>query len=170
MTNKTINERCKSLVDSVKTLSETENEELFKMIYKDNSIYTRNNNGIFINLAWISEDLLKKLEMYVEFCSASHNEIKKYESICHVLNSKLNMTSKNKDKPSIIIEKKIEIDNDAENYFDDNSNELLDKAGNRMSSSMKFSLLKKKFSKQYNITNQYNQYTQNELYRENYVI
>ena len=173
MTTKTINERSKSLVDAVKLLSEMENEELFKMIYKDNSVYTRNNNGIFINLAWISEELLEKLELYVEFCNASHSEIQKYESIRHVLNSKLNLNQTKVKVPKIenvVVEPKEEPEVD--NSFEDNTNELLDKSGNKISPSMKFSLLKKKFSKQYNINmnNQYNQFTQNELYHDKYLI
>jgi hypothetical protein len=63
-----------------------------------------------------------------------------------------------------VIEKKQEVIEIEENY--DDSPELLDKSGNRISSSMKFSLLKKKFSKQYNIINQNNQ---NELSLEDYI-
>lgn len=167
---KTINDRCKSLVEAVKNLSEMENQELFKMIYKENSIYTRNNNGIFINLAWISEELLNKLELYVDFCNTSRNEIKKYESICDVLNSKLNNPITKVEKQQIKFEKlnepkDIKDKEENDNIFDD----VFDKSGNKISSSMKFSLLKKKFSKQYNIINQ-NNILQNELYHDNYVI
>jgi hypothetical protein len=162
MDDKNFNERCKALVESVKSLSEMENQEMFKMIYKYNSVYTKNNNGIFINLAWISVELLEKLELYVKFCNASNTEIKKYESLCDVLNNKLMQSQIPKNEK--VIEKKQEVIEIEENY--DDSPELLDKSGNRISSSMKFSLLKKKFSKQYNIINQNNQ---NELSLEDYI-
>ena len=72
ITNNTINiDRCKQLVNIVKKLSKTETEELFKMIHKNIKNYTRNNNGVFINLAWVDNDILEKIEQYVHFCSSS---------------------------------------------------------------------------------------------------
>ena len=64
----THNERCKQLVTAVENISENEMEEIFKMIHSHGCTYTRNNNGLFINLTWISEDLLTELEHYVKFC------------------------------------------------------------------------------------------------------
>ena len=176
MTNN-ITERCKALVESVKLLSNMENEEIFKMIYKYNSIYTRNNNGIFVNLSWLSEELLEKLELYVKFCNRSHNEIKKYESICDVLNLKLHETSAN-NKIEIKKEKEKEKDKEKEKERDkiemenkiDEQGEAFDECqendmnNNKISSSMRFSLFKKKFAKQYNLN--YQSYINNLLYEQ----
>ena len=85
-------ERCKRLVKAVESLSKTEIEELFKMIHKKTTNYTRNNNGVFINLAWVSDDILEEMENYVQFCTSSHIELKKYESICDVLNNSIKYT------------------------------------------------------------------------------
>jgi hypothetical protein len=173
MTN-SLTERCKALVESVKLLSDMENEEIFKMIYKYNSTYTRNNNGIFVNLSWLSEDLLEKLELYVKFCNRSQNEIKKYESLCDVLNLKLHETSmlhkdeikkeKEKEKEKDKIDNDKRLADEMEELEDLQDNEI--NCNSKISSSMRFSLLKKRFSKQY--TFNYQSY-QNNLQTECYI-
>ena len=62
---------------------------MFKMIHKRHKDYTRNNNGVFINLTWVNEDLLNDLENYVRFCTCSRTELRKFESLCDVLNSSM---------------------------------------------------------------------------------
>ena len=66
--NLSYNERCKKLVSAVENISQNEMEEIFKMIHNYGCNYTRNNNGLFVNLTWIPEELLIKLEKYVNFC------------------------------------------------------------------------------------------------------
>jgi hypothetical protein len=151
----THNERCKQLVTAVENISENEMEEIFKMIHSHGCTYTRNNNGLFINLTWISEDLLTELEHYVKFCKRSQTELKKYESLCHVLNNKLRETSKTDDDIILTLDIKInenlpEIDVPVNEDIDAIENDLEiteEKIGTKISSSMKFSLLKKKYAK-----------------------
>jgi hypothetical protein len=52
--------------------------------------YTRNNNGIFLNLNWIEEELLVKINNYILFCMKSQNEISKYELMKTLLNDSIN--------------------------------------------------------------------------------
>ena len=151
----THNERCKQLVSTVENISENEMEEIFKMIHSHGCTYTRNNNGLFINLTWISEDLLTELEHYVKFCKRSQTELKKYESLCHVLNNKLRETSKTDDDVILTLDIKTnenlpEIDVPVNEDIDAIENDLEtteEKIGTKISSSMKFSLLKKKYAK-----------------------
>ena len=95
-------DRCKKLVKAVESLSKTEIEELFKIIHKKTSNYTRNNNGIFINLAWVPDEIIVELENYVKFCTTSQIELQKYESICDVLNNNIN-SSKTEQKTNFKI-------------------------------------------------------------------
>jgi len=142
---------CKKIKNNIEQLSVTEVEEIFKILYKNNSTYTKNNNGIFINLNWLDDDTLITIDNYINFCIKSHNEIDKYENMCSLLNDSIN----NKDKTDDIIINNIDI-----------SQPILQK--NKISSSMKFYLLKKKFLKQ-NIlltTNVAN----NELTHEEYIL
>ena len=78
-------ERCKSLASVVEKLSQMETDELFKIIHTRHQGYTRNNNGIFLNLTWLDEETLCCIEDYVKFCSRSRTELQKFESLCDVL-------------------------------------------------------------------------------------
>jgi hypothetical protein len=71
---------------NVSKLTESENLELFKIILDTKANYTKNNNGIFLNLNWIEEELLVKINNYILFCIKSQNEISKYELMKTLLN------------------------------------------------------------------------------------
>ena len=148
-------ELCKTIKTHLDQLSQNEIEELFKIIYKNNNNYSKNNNGIFINLCWLDIDTLTKINNYINFCIKSHTEIDKYENICNILNDSIN----NKDKNDEIID-----DNINSKIIDKNATNLISKQ--KISSSMKFYLLKKKFLKQNNINNNLNE---NILTHEEYI-
>ena len=140
---------CKNIQNNVSKLTNIEIIELFKIILKTGENYTKNNNGVFINLNWLNDETLDKINNYISFCIKSQNEITKYELMKSLLNETI--TSKEID----INEKKIEpdiIDNGLRQKF---------------SSSMKFYLLKKKFLKQNIISVNV---LENELKYEDYVI
>jgi len=46
-------------------------KEMFKMIHENNCEYSKNNNGIFVNLAWIPLKLLEQLEQCNMYCNNS---------------------------------------------------------------------------------------------------
>lgn len=143
---------CKTIQNNTKKLTPNELSELFKLIKKCNVNYTQNNNGVFLNLNWLSKDNLIKINNYISFCIKSQNEISKYEMMKNLLNSTIETTQKEEDnlEPNKVLP-----------Y--DNNNVVKQK----FSSSMKFYLLKKKFIKQN--THIYNVYD-NELKYEDYLI
>ena len=126
-------EICKNIKTRIANLSQNEIEEIFKIIYKNNNNYSKNNNGIFINLSWLDMDTINKIDNYINFCIKSHNEINKYEVICTMLNDSIN----NKEKID---------ENTLDNLNIDLNKIIINKQ--KISSSMKFYLLKKKFQKQ----------------------
>jgi len=81
---------CKTIQANVSKLTDNENLELFKIILDTNANYTKNNNGIFLNLNWIDEALLLKINNYISFCIKSQNEISKYELMKTLLNESIN--------------------------------------------------------------------------------
>jgi len=119
---------CKKIKDNINLLNQTELEEIFKMIYKSNNNYSKNINGININISNLDDNTLIEIDNYINFCIKSHNEITKYENIC---NSYIDVI--NKDKEEVLTE----------------INEPL-KNKQKISSYMKFYLLKKKFTKNLN--------------------
>ena len=126
-------EICNNIKTRIANLSQNEIEEIFKIIYKNNNNYSKNNNGIFINLSWLDMETIIKIDNYINFCIKSHNEINKYEVICNMLNDSIN----SKDKVD---------ENITENLNLDTNKIMINKQ--KISSSMKFYLLKKKFQKQ----------------------
>ena len=161
-------DRCKRLVKAVESLSKTEIEELFKIIHKKNTNYTRNNNGIFINLAWVSDEILDELEHYVQFCNSSHIELKKYESICDVLNNSIKNTknegqklnnlkikqqktiSKQTPQSTSEVLNTIKIKSDLDmNATEETIEAIEDEPGvySMLSSSVRYTMFKKKFAK-----------------------
>ena len=143
---------CKTIQNNAIKLTPNELSELFKLIKNCNVNYTQNNNGVFLNLNWLSKDNLVKMNNYISFCIKSQNEICKYELMKNLLNNTIDTTNKEdtkKDDANII---QTELGNNVKQKF---------------SSSMKFYLLKKKFSKQNTLI--YNLYD-NELKYENYLI
>lgn len=138
-------EICNNIKSNINNLNNNELEEIFKIIYKNNNNYTKNNNGVFINLNWLNENTLEQINNYINFCIKSHNEINKYEDICNMLNDSINNN-------------KEEIINDTNNQFNNKNNNK-----QKVSSSMKFYLLKKKFQKQQLQTNIENYLTYDEV-------
>jgi len=164
-------QRCKALVTAVEILSQTEVNEMFKLIHQRHTMYTRNNNGVFLNLTWIDEETLCALENYVSFCNQSRSELLKFESICDVLNSKNHFThaehakekaqQKETDKlgdvsrttrlnwsaeavvPKPDVAEQIDIDMESEESSHTSSSFM------KVSSSTRFALFKKKFAKQW---------------------
>lgn len=131
------NELCKLIQNNISRLTSNELIELFNIIKKYNINYTKNNNGVFLNLNWLSKDSLVKINNYISFCIKSQNEISKYETIKEKLNYSI-IQKNNKDCDDI---KSID-----EEVTESNSTVVVPKQ--KFSSSMKFYLLKKKFSKQ----------------------
>jgi hypothetical protein len=134
--NKNKKDLCKKIKNDIQFLHQNELEEIFKIIYKTNNNYSKNNNGIFINLSWINEDVIIKINNYIDFCIKSHNEINKYENICNNFSDVINNKDKDKFDDNII----------------DNNNSLNKINKQKISSYMKFYLLKKKFMKHTNNT------------------
>jgi hypothetical protein len=158
---------CKTIQTNVSKLTDNENLELFKIILDANANYTKNNNGVFLNLNWIDEDLLNKINNYIIFCIKSQNEISKYELMKTLLNDSINTKENNGEIENIL---SVDIDNIDGKTITQTLNDSIVNMGTqkqKFSSSMKFYLLKKKFMKQNNI---YNICLENELTYEDYLI
>lgn len=150
-------ERCKRLVAAIQNLEHAEITELFKLLHANKCEYTRNNNGVFINLSWLPDDMLTKIETYVAFCTKSKNEVKHYESLCDVLNKGINEQLHEPHSQGIDV---------LNNIGDIALKTDRRQAPARISSSMRFYLLKKRFSKQTPISTS----AKSDLKNEEYVL
>lgn len=158
-------ERCKKIVTAINQLGQTQIDELFKLLHTNKCKYTQNTNGVFVNLSWISDDLLTMIEQYVAFCNQSRTEVCKYESLCEVLNRNLVDGPHESDPPASSSTVSL-----SHTVVPDSSAASASSAANvtRVSSSMKFYLLKKKFAKQSNVSGSGN--IKNDLRPEAYII
>lgn len=150
---------CKYIQSNINNLSQDELYEIFKILYNNNSNYTKNNNGIFVNLNWLDRNILLKIYNYINFCIKSHKEIKKHEIMKNLYNENLNKSKNKIKKEEIYNENNIVINE--ENTINNTKNI------NKISSSMKFYLFKKKFLKKQITTNNNNC---NTLIYEKYLI
>lgn len=130
-------EKCKRIEALIKNLSMTQMEELFKIFQRNKCSYTVNNNGIFLNLSWLSDEMLDQIEQFITFCIESKEELDKYEVIYQHLNEQM---KDKKAEANVKMEHNEEI---KETQTDVKRNVP------RISSSMKYYLLKKKFSKNF---------------------
>ena len=135
---------CKKIQNDITLLSQNELNEIFKILFNNDSKYTQNNNGIFVNLNWLEYDIILQINNYIDFCIKSHKEIKKHEIMKNMYNENLN-------------KKKMDVDHI---ICDDDSKEVVPENNvkvQKISSSMKFYLFKKKFQKKnpqtFNYTN-----------------
>jgi hypothetical protein len=135
---------CKNIKNNVSLLSQNELNEIFKILHKNDSKYTKNNNGVFVNLNWLDNNILIEIDNYINFCIKSNKEIKKHEIMKNIYNE--NMNKKKNYNPIT--------ENNEEKILDKNETVIDTEKVNKISSSMKFYLFKKKFQKKViNVTN-----------------
>jgi hypothetical protein len=61
-------EERKKIFENLKVLVKPEQEEVFRIIRKTKENYTENSNGIFFDLATISDETVVQIKEYLEFC------------------------------------------------------------------------------------------------------
>ena len=59
--------KLKSLKEKIEALEETEHQEILKIIKRYECKFTENNNGVFINMNKLSEDVIKEIESFLVF-------------------------------------------------------------------------------------------------------
>ena len=58
----------KVLSDKISKLGEQEHNYIFSIVKSDTDKFTRNSNGVFLNMATLSPSTLIKVDQYVKFC------------------------------------------------------------------------------------------------------
>ena len=154
-------ERCRNVIAAVDNLSLTQKEEIFKIIVSKSCDYTVNKNGVFLNLTWLSTEVLKDIEQFITFCQASQERLDHCERMQLSMSETMNgggldddalelATAASSHAPSVC---------DASDVADPSSvdYEALTEAaetslaalvsGPKVSSTLRFYLLKKRFAK-----------------------
>ena len=98
----------KKLLELVKNLSNIEYNEIFNIIQENNCQYSGNNNGIFINLQNVNDEIIDKIFNFLEFIKKKKEELNEKDVVLenikkdiqvneieHFDNNKINNTQKN---------------------------------------------------------------------------
>lgn len=75
------NKQRKVLYDRINSLSSTEHEEILKIVKAYNATYSQNKNGIFFNLSSLSDDAVKEIDNFVNYCISNKKELDEYDKI-----------------------------------------------------------------------------------------
>lgn len=98
--NEDLENKKKFIIDKVRKFNNFEHIEILKIIKKNNIKYSENNNGIFINLNLMNEQVINKIEEFVKYCIVKKknliNENSKIENYKNIL---LKNNSNVKSKP-----------------------------------------------------------------------
>ena len=70
-------EQRKKVWETIKTLNKSEQEELFKILKLTNSDFTENVNGIFFDVAKLSDVVFQKITKFLEFCAQNRVEFER---------------------------------------------------------------------------------------------
>ena len=135
-------ERCKRIEMRIRNLSSTQIEELFKIFQRRKCPYTINNNGVFLNLSWLAPEILIEIENFITFCLESKKTLDQYEAIYHDLNKNFHEHIPAEEIEEEVPVYELEVEKNKPNPVVETK-----KIMPRISSSMKYYLLKKKFSK-----------------------
>ena len=75
----------KRLYDEIKKFNRTEQEELFRILKRENEDLSENRNGIFFDLTTIKENTLSKIKEWIQFCKKNTSEFEEREKEIHLL-------------------------------------------------------------------------------------
>ncbi len=67
-------EERKLVFENIKVLVKSEQEEIFRIIRKTKENYTENSNGIFFDLASVSDESFTQIKEYLNFCLKTRQE------------------------------------------------------------------------------------------------
>ena len=141
-------ERCQHILSAVSNLSTTEIDELFKILHSTKCEYSRNDNGIFINLRWVDESVLRKIEQFMAFCNKNRIELEKYEKLRTILTDNFAAAADATEKVN---------HENGETPVSDVAVVTQHPAIIGGMTTLKFNLLKKKFAKPFNASSRFEQ-------------
>ena len=78
MTNIT---KLKSLKEKIESLEKTEHQEILKIIKRYECKYTENNNGVFINMNKLTDNVIEEIESFLVFSDENNKMLVKRDNI-----------------------------------------------------------------------------------------
>ena len=69
----------KIINEKIAYLSREEHMEIFKIILDHEIPFSQNNNGIFLDMGSLSDDIVVKIEHFIDFCFKNRKDFEEYE-------------------------------------------------------------------------------------------
>lgn len=71
----------KQVIERINSLTSTQHEEIFSIIQRRATevAFTRNNNGVFFNMALLPDDVIADIDAFVSFCLHTKQELDEYD-------------------------------------------------------------------------------------------
>ena len=70
----------RQLLDTIHTMQEVDQYQVFELIQQDTNKYTENRNGVFVNLSHLDDTTLQKLATFVQYWTIQREAIAKTEA------------------------------------------------------------------------------------------
>ena len=96
------------ILENTKTLSHEEHIEIYKIINTHDINYSKNKNGIFINLKILNNEIINDIYKYIQFSIITNKKLKKTETILNTkfLENKNNLSKIKNASPNVEKNKK----------------------------------------------------------------
>jgi len=147
-----IKTKIQTIKNEIVKCSMFEYQEIYKIIKSNNSSFSKNINGIFIDLRRLDSSTIDQIYTYIMYCNKLTKNINAYEDIKNNIIKTNFQSSEDGDD--------IKIENIIESEIEEEAEASLPVIKNKVSSTMKFYILKKKLTKTSSI---FNNQTENNL-------
>ena len=129
--------------NEIEKCSTIEYQEIYNIIKKSDSNYSKNINGVFIDLQKLDKDVIEQVYNYITFCTKLNKNIIDYETIKNeIIQNNFQFNQEEEDT----------LDND-EIIEESTEETVVPIIKNKVSSTMKFYILKKKLTKPLSVFN-----------------
>lgn len=72
-------ERRKAFLEDLNTLNKLEQEEVFRILKKNSSLFSENSNGIFFDVSRVDKNTFSQLLTFIEFCKKNREDFESRE-------------------------------------------------------------------------------------------
>lgn len=81
----------KKLIQNIDELGVTVHHEVLKIIENNKVPYTRNNNGVFIHLSYVNDNVITEIMDFITFCISHNQKLNQYDNHINICKYKLDM-------------------------------------------------------------------------------
>lgn len=100
----------KQLFEKINSLSTTEHDEIYRIIVGHNVNVSKNKNGVFFNLSSLNDEILDKINQFVNYCVSNKQHLDEYDkklNECKFNNKYAKVVNMNIKLENMVVEKEV---------------------------------------------------------------